>query len=103
MLSGWSVCWLLFAAAAVVFGTGLFLRWFVGRAPSDHLVRRFARAVRWSVIGRVIFGPITRDTQGNSTFDDDELDQMIVGPTLVLASAFFLTGAFLMGYLLVNQ
>ena len=103
MLSGWAVGWLLLGAAVVVLIAGLVARSYVGRSPSDHPVRRFARQVRWSGFGRVFFGPIARDGQGNNIFDHEELDQMIVMPTLIVACGLFLTGVFLLFYQLINH
>jgi hypothetical protein len=103
MLSGWAVGWLLLVAAVVVFVAGFVVRSYVGRSPSGHPVRRLARKVRWSGFGRVFYGPVARDAEGNNIFDDEELDQMIVMPTLIVACGLFLTGVFLLFYQLINH
>ena len=51
------------------------------------------RGFRETGLARILFGPIANDT-----LDDDELDQMFVMPTIVVACGLCLTAVFLLGY-----
>ena len=57
------------------------------------VLRRVVRALRNNVIGRLFFGPVFSDA-----LDDDELDQMILMPAIILSCALCLTSIFLLGY-----
>lgn len=103
MLSGWVTGWLLLAAAVLVGVLGVMARGYIGRTPPGHRIRERARAVRWSAFGRLVFGPVTPDEHGNKSFDDDELDQMIVMPTLIVGCGLVLTGVFLLFYQLIRR
>lgn len=93
MLSQLTVGWLILGAAILAFVGGFGLRLLVGRERPAGLVARIARAVRQSGIGRVIFGPIANDA-----LDDEELDHMILMPTIIIGCGLCLTAVFLLGY-----
>jgi hypothetical protein len=93
MLTSLTVGWLLLLAAVLTFVGGFGLRVVIGRRRDGRLTRRVVRALRESVIGRLFFGPVYEDA-----LDDEELDQMILMPTIVLACALCLTSIFLLGY-----
>jgi hypothetical protein len=103
VLTGWFTGWLLLAAAVVVGVLGVVARAYIGRTPPGHPLRRTARAVRWSGFGRVMFGPMPLDDRGNKSLDDQELDHMIVMPTLIVGCGLILTGVFLLFYQLVEH
>lgn len=103
MLSGWTVGCLLFVAAVIVLATGMVTRARFGRMSEDnpHLLR--ARTVRWSAFGRVFYGPVNRDAQGNNIFDDEELDHMFFLPAVVVAGGLVLAGLFVLFLELVKH
>ena len=103
MLSGWAVGCLLLVAALVVLATGMVARTRFARMAEDNPHRRRARAVRWSAFGRVFYGPINRDAQGNNTFDDEELDHMFFLPAVVVAGGLLLAGLFVLFLELVKR
>ncbi|MFN3005825.1 hypothetical protein [Mycolicibacterium wolinskyi] len=85
---------LLLAAAVLVFVFGIALRLFIGRRADSDRMRRRMFAFRRTAVARVFFGQIDDD----EVFDPDELDQMVLMPTIVLACGLCLTGFFLLGY-----
>lgn len=85
--------WLLLAAAVLTFVVGLASRSFVGRRRSTRGVRRLVRIFRKTGVARVLFGRFEDDV-----LDDDELDAMILMPTVVVACGLCLTAIFLLGY-----
>ena len=93
MLSQTIVGWLLLVAALLTFVVGIGARVLVGRNREAALVRRVVRRFRETRFARVLFGPIADDA-----LDDDELDQMFVMPTIVVACGLCLTAVFLLGY-----
>ncbi|MHA7666184.1 hypothetical protein [Mycolicibacterium sp. HS_4_1] len=103
MLSGWTVGCLLLVAALVVLATGMVARTRFVRMAEDNPHRRRARAVRWSAFGRVFYGPINRDAQGNNIFDDEELDHMFFLPAVVVAGGLLLAGLFVLFLELVKR
>lgn len=103
MLTGWAVGCLLLVVAVLVLGAGMAARTYIGGTPQDHPHRRRARAVRWSTFGKVFYGPINRDTQGNNTFDDEELDHMLFLPAVVVAGGLLLAGLFVLFLELVKH
>lgn len=92
MLSPLTVGWLILAGALLVFVGGVAVRVLVGRRR-DSRVGRVVRKFRESTFGRVLYGPVAADA-----LDDEELDQTILMPTIVLGCAFLLTAIFLLGY-----
>ncbi|HET6734777.1 hypothetical protein [Mycobacterium sp.] len=88
-----TVGWLLLAAAVLTFVVGLASRSFVGRRRSTRGVRRLVRIFRKTGVARVLFGRFEDDV-----LDDDELDAMILMPTVVVACGLCLTAIFLLGY-----
>ncbi|BCI51299.1 hypothetical protein NIIDNTM18_05770 [Mycolicibacterium litorale] len=84
---------LILAAAVVVAAAGIMLRAFIGRRADRHVLGRLTRRIRETSLGRLLFGPVQRDA-----LDPDELDQMILMPTIVVASGLCLTAVFLLGY-----
>ncbi|MET0450671.1 MAG: hypothetical protein ABW137_02425 [Mycobacterium sp.] len=93
MLSQLTVGWLILVAAIVAFAGGFGLRSLVARKRQSAFVRRFVRGARESRFGRVMFGPVAHDA-----LDDEELDQMILMPTIIVACGLCLTSVFLLGY-----
>ena len=93
MLSQTVVGWLLLAAALVTFVAGIGVRVLVGRNRDGAGVQRVVRGFRKTRFARVVFGPIADDA-----LDDDELDQMIMMPAIVVGCGLCLTAVFLLGY-----
>lgn len=87
------VGWLLLVAAIALFVAGFVLRTLIGRKRDVKAVRRVVRAFRDNIIGRVLFGRIANDA-----LDDEELDQMILMPAILLSCGLCLTAIFLLGY-----
>ncbi|MBJ7463120.1 MAG: hypothetical protein JHD38_05755 [Mycolicibacterium sp.] len=52
--------------------------------------------LRGNAAGRVLFGP-----SENDALDSEELDQMILLPTIVLVCGLVVTAVFLFGYALI--
>ncbi len=96
MLTGWTVGCLLLVAAVLMLGTGMVARTWIRGLPEDNPHRRRARAVRWSAFGRVFYGRVHRDAQGNNIFDDEDLDQMFFLPAVVVAGGLLLAGLFVL-------
>ncbi len=90
---------LLLAAAAVVFALGVALRMFIGRRAESVPTQRRMHAFRRTRFARVFFGAVSDD----EVFDPDELDQMVLMPTIVLACGLCLTGFFLLGYRILQN
>ncbi|WP_029117915.1 hypothetical protein [Mycobacterium sp. URHB0044] len=87
------VGWLLLLAAVLTFVAGFALRTLIGRKRDVNAVRRVVRALRDNVVGRVLFGPVVSDA-----LDDEELDQMILMPAILVSCGLCLTAIFLLGY-----
>jgi hypothetical protein len=92
-LSQTAVGWLLLASAALTVVIGLASRVFFGRRRHTKSVRAMVRTFRRTGIARVLFGRFESDV-----LDDDELDSMILMPTVVVACGLCLTALFLLGY-----
>lgn len=90
---------LLLAAAAVVFATGVALRLYIGRRAESEESRRRMYAFRRTKFAQVLFGAVYDD----EVFDPDELDQMVLMPTIVLSCGLCLTGFFLLGYRILEH
>jgi hypothetical protein len=88
-----AVGWLILLAAFVLFGVGLATRSFIGRRRESKPVDTAVRWFRGTAVARIVFGPLENDA-----LDDDELDQMILMPTIVVACGLCLTAVFLLGY-----
>jgi hypothetical protein len=88
-----TVGWLILAAAVMIAAVGVMLRAFIGRRADRHVLGRLTRRVRETTPARLLFGPVQRDA-----LDPDELDQLILMPTIVVACGLFLTAVFLFGY-----
>jgi len=93
VLSQTVVGWLLLLGAVVTFVAGFGVRTLIGRKRDVNAVRRVVRAFRDNVIGRVLFGPVASDA-----LDDEELDQMILMPAILVSCGLCLTAIFLLGY-----
>ena len=93
MVSQAIVGWLLLASAALIAVIGLASRVFFGRRRDTKPVRAMVRTFRRTGIARVLFGRFEDDV-----LDDDELDSMILMPTVVVACGLCLTALFLRGY-----
>lgn len=87
------VGWLLLLGAIAIFVAGFLLRTLIGHKRDVKAVRRVVRAFRDNVIGRVLFGRVASDA-----LDDEELDQMILMPAILLSCGLCLTAIFLLGY-----
>jgi hypothetical protein len=92
-LSQTAVGWLLLAAAVLTVVIGLTSRVFFGRRRNTKPVRTMVRTFRRTGIARVLFGRFESEV-----LDDDELDSMILMPTVVVACGLCLTALFLLGY-----
>ena len=88
-----TVGWLLLAAAALTFVFGGVSRLFVGRRRDTRMVRGIVHTFRRTGIARLLFGRFEDDV-----LDDDELDAMILMPSIVVACGLALTAIFLLGY-----
>jgi hypothetical protein len=93
VLSQTVVGWLLLLGAVLTFVAGFGVRTFVGRKRDVKAVRRLVRAFRDNPVGRVLFGPVASDA-----LDDEELDQMILMPAILVSCGLCLTAIFLLGY-----
>jgi uncharacterized membrane protein len=93
VLSQTAVGWLLLLGAVVTFVAGFGVRTLIGRKRDVNAVRRVVRAFRDNVVGRVLFGPVASDA-----LDDEELDQMILMPAILVSCGLCLTAIFLLGY-----
>jgi hypothetical protein len=92
-ISQTTVVWLLLGAAAMTFIVGFASRTFVGRRRNTKAVRALVHTFRRTGVARVLFGRFEGDV-----LDDDELDSMILMPTIVIGCGFCLTAIFLLGY-----
>lgn len=92
-LSQATVGWLILLSAGIVAAAGVLLRGFIGRRADRHLLGRLTRRLRETTVARVLLGPIQRDA-----LDPDELDHMILMPTIIVACGLCLTAVFLLGY-----
>ena len=87
------VGWLLLLGAVVTFVAGFGVRTLIGRKRDVNAVRRVVRAFRDNILGRVLFGRV-----GGDALDDEELDQMILMPAILVSCGLCLTAIFLLGY-----
>jgi hypothetical protein len=92
-ISPTTVAWLLLGAAVLTFGVGITSRVFIGRRRNTKAVKALVRTFRRTGVARVLFGRFEGDV-----LDDDELDSMILMPTIVIGCGFCLTAIFLLGY-----
>ncbi|MGV0790558.1 hypothetical protein [Mycolicibacterium sp. XJ1819] len=92
-MSQMTVGWLLLAAAVLTFVFGFASRAFIGNRRDTRFVRALVRIFRKTGVARVLFGQFEDDV-----LNDDELDSMILMPTVVLACGLCLTAIFLLGY-----
>jgi hypothetical protein len=92
-ISQTTVAWLLLGAAVLTFVAGITSRMFIGRRRNTKAVQALVRTFRRTGVARVLFGRFEGDV-----LDDDELDSMILMPTIVIGCGFCLTAIFLLGY-----
>jgi hypothetical protein len=92
-ISQTTVGWLLLGAAVLTFVIGFASRVFIGRRRNTKFVRAMVRTFRRTGVARVLFGRFEGEV-----LDDDELDSMILMPTIVVACGLCLTAVFLLGY-----
>jgi hypothetical protein len=92
-LSQATVGWLLLAGALLTLVIGFASRVFIGRRRRTRPVRAMVRTFRRTGVARVLFGRFD-----DEVLDDDELDNMILMPTVVVACGLCLTALFLLGY-----
>jgi hypothetical protein len=85
--------WLLLGVAALTFAFGIFSRTVIGRRRDTRAVRGLVRTFRKTGVARVLFGRFADDV-----LDDDELDSMILMPTVVVTCGLCLTAIFLLGF-----
>lgn len=83
----------MLVAAILIFVFGGVCRLLVGRRRESRGIRRVVHAFRRTGIARVLFGRFEDDV-----LDDDELDAMILMPSIVVACGLCLTALFLLGY-----
>lgn len=88
---------LILAAAVLIAAAGVTMRGFVGRRADRHPLGRLTRRLRGTRLARMLLGPVHRDA-----LDPDELDQMILMPTIVVACGLCLTAVFLLGYRILS-
>ena len=89
---------LLILAAALITGLlGIGVRTLIGRNSDVPVVRRTVIGLRENAAGRILFGP-----SENDALDSEELDQMILLPTIVLVCGLVVTAVFLFGYTLIG-
>jgi hypothetical protein len=88
-----AVGWRILVAALLTFVGGIAFRAYVGRRRDGNAVGRAVRRFRGTAVARVLFGPLHGDA-----LDGDELDQMILMPTIVVACGLCLTAIFLLAY-----
>ncbi|ORB68016.1 hypothetical protein [Mycolicibacterium tusciae] len=88
-----AVGFLLLAAAVLTAILGLASRVYIGRRRKTKPVQAMVRTFRKTGIARLLFGRFDSDV-----LDDDELDSMILMPTVVVACGLCLTALFLLGY-----
>ena len=93
-LSQTTVGWLLLAAAVLTLVIGFASRVFFGRRRHTRSVRAMVRTFRRTGASRVCCS----DRFEGEVLDDDELDSMILMPTIVVACGLCLTALFLLGY-----
>ena len=91
-ISQTTVGWLLLGAAALTFVLGFASRTFIGRRRNTKAVRSLVHTFRRTGVARVLFGRFEGDVL------DDELDSMILMPTIVIGCGLCLTAIFLLGY-----
>jgi hypothetical protein len=96
-ISQTTVGWLLLGAAALTFVFGFASRTFIGRRRDTRAVRGLVHAFRKTGVARVLFGRFEEDV-----LDDDELDSMILMPTIVIGCGLCLTAIFVLGYEFLN-
>ena len=92
----WTVGWLLLGVAAFVFAAGVALRAHAGTAAEDAWVSRVLFDGRRSAVGRFVFGPLENRDRTRRTLDGDELDQVIVMPTIIVGAGLCLVGVLLL-------
>jgi hypothetical protein len=92
-MSQTTVGWLILGAAALTFVVGFSSRTFIGRRRDSRAVRRLVHTFRRTGVARVLFGRFEDDV-----LDDEELDSMILMPTIVIGCGLCLTAIFLLGY-----
>lgn len=88
---------LILAAALFTALLGIGVRTLVGRNSDVPVVRRTVVRLRANAAGRVLFGP-----SENDALDSEELDQMILLPTIVVVCGLVVTAVFLFGYALIG-
>jgi hypothetical protein len=87
---------LILAGAVIMALLGIGVRTLVGRNSEVPVVRRTVVRLRGNAAGRVLFGPSDSDA-----LDSEELDQMILLPTIVLVCGLVVTAVFVFGYDLI--
>ena len=96
-ISQTTVGWLLLGAAVLTFVFGFASRTFIGRRRDTKVVRAVVHTFRKTGVARVLFGRFEDDV-----LDDDELDSMILMPTIVIGCGLCLTAIFVLGYEFLN-
>ena len=97
-MSQTTVGWLLLGAAVLTFVFGFLSRTVVGRKRDSKAVRGLVHKFRRTGVARVLFGRFEDDV-----LDDDELDSMILMPTIVIGCGLCLTAIFVLGYAFLNS
>ena len=92
-ISQTTVLRLLLGASSLTFVVGFASRTLIGRRRKTKAVQALVRTFRKTGVARVLFGRFEGDV-----LDDDELDSMILMPTVVIGCGLCLTAIFLFGY-----
>ncbi|MCF6386286.1 hypothetical protein L2K20_04840 [Mycobacterium sp. MBM] len=87
---------LILAAALGAAVLGIGVRTLVGRNADVPAVRRTVIRLRGNAAGRLLFG-----ASDNDALDSEELDQMILLPTIVVVCGLVVTAVFVFGYALI--
>ncbi|OBF31513.1 hypothetical protein A5724_21255 [Mycobacterium sp. ACS1612] len=96
-MSQTAVGWLILGAAALTLVLGFASRTLIGRRRDTKAVRKLVHGFRRTGVARVLFGRFEDDV-----LDDEELDSMILMPTVVVGCGLCLTAIFLLGYEALN-
>ncbi|MCW2685765.1 MAG: hypothetical protein JWR37_655 [Mycobacterium sp.] len=84
--------WLIFLAAMLFFLSGFAVRSFVGRRRRTKTMRRIVHLYRSTPLARFLFGPVQDDVP-----TDEELDNVILLPAIVVACGLSLVAIFVLG------
>ena len=95
--------WLMLGVAAFVFAVGVALRAHAGTAGDSAWINEALFRGRRSAAGRFVFGPLENPDRPRLALDGDELDQMIVMPTIIIGAGLFLVGLLLLFLVMLSH